>query len=61
MTLSEAAAELNHKDSASLRMAINRGKLKAEMIGKTYIITREEFDRYKAQSAWKQGRPKPNG
>lgn len=59
MTLSEAAAELGHKDSASLRMAIRRGKLVAEMIGNIYVVTRVELERYRAESAWKQGRPKP--
>ena len=54
-TLAEMADQLGLKSANGLRWQVHRGMLKAELIGKTYIISDEEFDRYKRENA---GKPK---
>jgi len=57
LTLSEAADELGLAAS-TLRHQVQAGRLRARLIGKTYVITERELDRYRAGSLGKPGRPR---
>jgi excisionase family DNA binding protein len=56
LTLTEAAAELGIS-AATLRHQVQAGRLAATLFGKTYVITDEELERYRATSLGKPGRP----
>jgi len=56
LTLSQAAAELGIS-SATLRHQVQGGRLAARLFGKTYVITGEELERYRATSLGHPGRP----
>ncbi len=48
-TLSEAGARLGRSRS-TLQNQVRRGKLKARLVGKTYVITERELTRYAAEN-----------
>jgi len=56
LTLTEAAIELGIS-AATLRHQVQGGRLSARMFGKTYVITADELERYRATSLGKPGRP----
>ena len=56
LTLSQAAVELGIS-AATLRHQVQLGRMKARLFGKTYVITDEELERYRATSLGKPGRP----
>jgi excisionase family DNA binding protein len=56
LTLAEAAAELGIS-SATLRHQVQLGRMTARLFGKTYVITAQELQRYRATSLGKPGRP----
>jgi hypothetical protein len=60
-TLAEAARELGLKSADGLRTQVHRGRLQASLVGKTWVITRDELERYRAQSLGQLGRPGPHG
>jgi len=57
MTLSEAAKLLGCT-ADYLRVAANRGSLKAEKFGRDWLVTPQEVERYASQNLGKRGRPK---
>ena len=56
LTLTEAAAELGIS-SATLRHQVQLGRMQARLFGKTYVVSTEELERYRATSLGKPGRP----
>jgi predicted transcriptional regulator len=56
LTLAEAAAELGIAH-ATLRHQVQLGRMKAQLFGKTYVVTTEELERYRATSLGRPGRP----
>jgi hypothetical protein len=58
MTLTEMADRLGYKNGDGLRSQIRHGALMAEKIGKTWIVSDEEYERYVREHAGKPG-PKP--
>ena len=56
LTLAEAAAELGISP-ATLRHQVQLGRMSARLFGKTYVITSEELERYRATSLGRPGRP----
>lgn len=56
LTLAEAADELGLAQ-VSLRAAVSRGTLRARLIGKTYVTTRDEVVRYRREHLGQVGRP----
>ncbi len=56
MTLAEMAARLGYKNGDGLRSQIRFGALTAEKIGKTWVVTDEEYERYLREHAGKPGR-----
>jgi len=56
LTLTEAGARLGLAPS-TLRHQVQAGRLRARLIGKTYVITERELERYRATSLGKPGRP----
>jgi hypothetical protein len=46
LTLAEAAAQLD-RSPATLRAQVHNGKLRARLIGKTWVITPRELKRYR--------------
>ena len=56
LTLTEAADELGLAAS-TLRHQVQAGRLRARLIGKTYVITEGELARYRAEHLGKPGRP----
>lgn len=63
LTLVKAAASLSVTPDA-LRLAISRGKLKADKYGRDWLVEDAEVERYRKENAGKQGRPrkpKPDG
>jgi excisionase family DNA binding protein len=57
MTLAEAAPQLG-VSADYLRVAANRGSLKAEKIGRDWFVTQSELDRYANENLGKLGRPR---
>lgn len=53
MTLNEAAAALN-LSAATLRVQVNRGKLRARKIGPVWTVTPGEVERYRRESLGKR-------
>ena len=60
LTLTEAADELGLAAS-TIRHQVQAGRLGATLIGKTYVITERELDRYRAEHLGKIGRPNRRG
>jgi excisionase family DNA binding protein len=59
MPLSEAAKQLGCS-ADYLRVAIHRGSLKAQKIGRDWLVTTDEVERYKAENLGRRGpKPKP--
>jgi hypothetical protein len=56
LTLTETASQLDIS-AATLRHQVQGGRLAARLLGKTYVITDEELERYRATSLGKPGRP----
>lgn len=56
LTLSQAAGRLG-LSSSSLRNQVYRGRLRAKLIGKTYVISERELERYRRESLGQPGRP----
>jgi Helix-turn-helix domain len=56
LTLTETAARLGLAAS-TLRHQVQTGRLQARLIGKTYVVTEREVERYRATSLGKPGRP----
>jgi excisionase family DNA binding protein len=56
LTLAEAAARLGLAAS-TLRHQVQAGRLRARLIGKTYVVTPREVERYRAEHLGKPGRP----
>jgi len=60
LTLTEAADELGLAAS-TLRHQVQAGRLRARLVGKTYVITEGELARYRAEHLGKPGRPSHRG
>jgi len=56
LTLAEAAAQLGIS-AATLRHQVQGGRLTARLFGKTYVVSSEELERYRAISLGHPGRP----
>jgi len=56
LTLTEAADQLGLAAS-TLRHQVQAGRLRARLVGKTYVITEGELARYRAEHLGKPGRP----
>ena len=56
LTLTEAADELGLAAS-TLRHQVQAGRLRARLVGKTYVVTPAEIARYRAEHLGKPGRP----
>jgi excisionase family DNA binding protein len=56
LTLAEAAEQLGIA-SSTLRHQVQLGRMQARLFGKTYVISTEELERYRATSLGKPGRP----
>jgi excisionase family DNA binding protein len=56
LTLTEAAARLGVAAS-TLRHQVQAGRLRARLIGKTYVVTEREVERYRREHLGKPGRP----
>ncbi|MBA2720973.1 MAG: helix-turn-helix domain-containing protein [Chloroflexi bacterium] len=56
LTLSEAADELGLAAS-TLRHQVQAGRLRARLVGKTYVVTSREIERYRLEHLGKPGRP----
>ena len=56
LTLTEAAAQLGVAAS-TLRHQVQAGRLRARLVGKTYVVTAGEVERYRATSLGRPGRP----
>lgn len=57
LTLAEAA-ELLDRSPNTLRAQVKAGHLRARLIGKTWITTHAEVERYRREHLGKVGRPK---
>ena len=60
LTLTEAAERLGLAAS-TLRHQVQTGRLRAELYGKTYVVTEAEVERYRRESLGRQGRPRKDG
>jgi len=56
MTLAQMAEHLGLKDATPLRRLCESGKLRAEKMGKTWLVPNDEVERYKRESLGKRGR-----
>ena len=56
LTLTEAADELGLA-ATKLRHQVHAGRLRARLVGKTYIVTPGEVERYRREHLGKPGRP----
>ena len=56
LTLTEAADELGLAAS-TLRHQVQAGRLRARLVGKTYVVSRREVERYRREHLGKPGRP----
>jgi hypothetical protein len=57
LTLAEAG-ELLDRSPTTLRAQAAAGRLKARLVGKTYVTTRAEVERYRRESLGHPGRPR---
>ncbi len=55
MTVAEAARKLGLSSPGSLRIQIGRGVLKAEKIGRDWLIADDEIERYRREHLGKRG------
>lgn len=55
MTLNEAAAALG-LSAETLRVQVNRGKLRAKKVGPVWTVTPGEVERYRRESLGRKGR-----
>ena len=55
LTLAEAATRLGVSHS-TLRNQVKNGRLRATLIGKTWVVTPREVERYRAESLGRPGR-----
>jgi excisionase family DNA binding protein len=55
LTLAEAGDRLGLSPS-TLRHQVQGGTLRARLVGKTYIVTEREVERYRAEHAGRPGR-----
>lgn len=55
LTLAEAAVRLGLSHS-TLRNQVRAGRLRARLVGKTYVVTERELERYRAESLGRPGR-----
>jgi excisionase family DNA binding protein len=56
LTLTEAAVELGLAAS-TLRHQVQAGRLRARLVGKTYVVTPREVERYRREHLGRIGRP----
>jgi excisionase family DNA binding protein len=56
LTLTEAAEQLG-VTASTLRHQVQAGRLRARLVGKTYVVSPREVERYRATSLGKPGRP----
>lgn len=56
LTLAEAARELGLAAS-TLRHQVQAGRLRARLVGKTYVVTAGELERYRREHLGRVGRP----
>ena len=56
LTLTEAAAQLGLAAS-TLRHQAQAGRMRARLVGKTYVVTAGEVERYRREHLGKPGRP----
>src|SRR5262245_11211772 len=56
ITLAEAGALLG-RSPTTLRSQVKAGRLRARLIGKTWVTTRVEVERYRRESLGQPGRP----
>jgi hypothetical protein len=56
MTLNEMAERLGHKNSDGLRSQIRFGALHAEKVGRDWVVSEAEYERYVREHAGKPGR-----
>lgn len=56
LTLTEAADQLGLAAS-TLRHQVQAGHLRARLVGKTYVVTAGEIERYRREHLGKPGRP----
>lgn len=57
LTLAEAAERLGVAAS-TLRNQVKAGRLRARLVGKTWVTTSSEVERYRAESLGRVGRPR---
>jgi excisionase family DNA binding protein len=57
LTLTEAADQLGLAAS-TLRHQVQAGHLRARLVGKTYVVTPREVERYRREHLGKPGRPR---
>jgi len=57
LTLAQAAEQLGLSPT-TLRNQVLAGKLRAELVGKTYVVTPAEVERYRAERLGRIGRPR---
>jgi len=55
LTLAQAGALLG-VSPATLRSQVRNGRLRAKLIGKTYVVPPREVERYRAESLGRPGR-----
>lgn len=56
LTLSEAAEDLGLA-ATTLRHQVHAGRLRARLVGKTYVVSPREVERYRREHLGKPGRP----
>lgn len=56
LTLTEAAEELGLA-ATTLRHQVQAGRLRARLVGKTYVVTPREVERYRREHLGRIGRP----
>ena len=56
VTLAEAGTRLG-VSASTLRHQIANGRLRARLVGKTYVVTPGELERYRREHLGKPGRP----
>lgn len=56
LTLVEAADALG-VTASTLRHQVQAGRLRARLLGKTYVVTPREVERYRREQLGKPGRP----
>jgi excisionase family DNA binding protein len=57
MTLAQMVEHLGLKDATPLRRLCESGKLRAEKMGKTWLVPNDEVERYRLENLGRRGRP----